>query len=46
MIKSTMTILREENARLRRTGTIDRIVYWACLLAVVVVAILKYRGEL
>jgi hypothetical protein len=39
-----MQWLIAENERLRRTGKIDRIVYWVCIGAVVVVAILKYKG--
>lgn len=38
---STMQWLRSENARLRRTGKIDGLVYWAGIIGVVIVALLE-----
>lgn len=34
---STMQWLVSENERLRRTGLIDRIVYWTCIIGVGIV---------
>ena len=34
MIQSTMQWLSAENDRLRKSGRIDRIVYWSCIIGV------------
>ena len=34
MIQSTMQRLIESNDELRRSGRIDRIVYWSCIIGV------------
>ena len=44
--QSTMQRLQSENARLRLTGKVDRIVGIVCVAAVLIVAILKINGSL